>query len=116
MSTQLYRHFDGDGNLLYVGISLSAIARLGQHKTSHWFNQIATVTIEKFDSRDDALDAEFLAIKTENPLHNRSGKVKRKPQRAYGQHSVDGVTIRYSKAAWEAFTEEERAEVLDGRA
>lgn len=27
---QLYRHFDAAGRLLYVGVSLSAVARLGQ--------------------------------------------------------------------------------------
>jgi hypothetical protein len=31
--TSLYRHFDADGTLLYVGISLSALVRLGQDVT-----------------------------------------------------------------------------------
>lgn len=30
--TELYRHFAADGCLLYVGISLSAVARLTQHR------------------------------------------------------------------------------------
>jgi hypothetical protein len=44
----LYRHFDKDGTLLYVGISLSAINRLGQHKdNAHWFSSIKRVEIEQ---------------------------------------------------------------------
>ena len=71
----LYRHFDKSGNLLYVGVSLSTIQRLSQHKNqSHWFNDISQVTIEQFPNRDAALFAERTAIKKENPLHNLSLK------------------------------------------
>jgi predicted GIY-YIG superfamily endonuclease len=71
--TYLYRHFDAEGKLLYVGISLSAIGRLAQHKTaSAWFDDIRNVTIEKFATRSEALDAETKAIKEEKPLHNIS--------------------------------------------
>ena len=67
----LYRHFDECGNLLYVGISLSTIQRLSQHKSqSHWFDNIQKITIEKFPSREDALQAERTAIQEEEPLHN----------------------------------------------
>jgi hypothetical protein len=67
----LYRHYDNDGRLLYVGISLSALTRLGQHKdASHWFSQIKEVKIEHFASRNQALEAEREAIHNENPLHN----------------------------------------------
>lgn len=69
--TQLYRHFDKDGVLLYVGISLSAIQRLEQHKTdSGWFKDIATITVQHFRSRADALWAETQAIHSENPKYN----------------------------------------------
>ena len=38
----LYRHFAADGSLLYVGISLSALNRLGQHKqNAEWFDKIS---------------------------------------------------------------------------
>lgn len=67
----LYRHFDKDGNLLYVGISISYFVRLSQHKNgSFWFSDIATSTIEKFNSRHDAEKAEIFAISSEHPLHN----------------------------------------------
>lgn len=71
--TALYRHFDAGGQLLYVGISLSAVQRLAQHKTgSEWFPKIARVDIEWLPSRAIALRAEAAAIERENPLHNRA--------------------------------------------
>lgn len=72
MNAQLYRHFDAEDKLLYVGISLSSLHRLGQHKDhSHWFNQISRVTIENFSDRKLAMDAEREAIRKEKPIHNR---------------------------------------------
>lgn len=69
--TQLYRHFDKDDVLLYVGISLSALVRLNQHRiTSDWFDQITTIRVETFSSRQEALKAERLAIQTERPFYN----------------------------------------------
>jgi len=69
--TALYRHFDSDGKLLYVGISLSAVHRLGQHRDhSRWFRRIANVTIEWLPTRADALAAERAAIRDENPECN----------------------------------------------
>lgn len=57
--------------MLYVGISLSALHRLAQHKTdSHWFDEIARVEIEKHPTREAALLAERRAIASENPRHN----------------------------------------------
>lgn len=66
----LYRHFDKDGNLFYIGISLSAIQRLSQHRRSRWFDEIASIKIEKFKSRQDAARAEMIAIRTERPIFN----------------------------------------------
>ena len=33
-ATHPYRHYDKNGNLLYVGVSLSSLQRLGQHKSN----------------------------------------------------------------------------------
>jgi hypothetical protein len=67
----LYRHFNADQTLLYVGISLSAVYRLSQHRDAgQWFDEIASVTIEKFNTRREALLAERQAIVKENPLYN----------------------------------------------
>ena len=69
--TALYRHFDVEGRLLYVGISLNAVARLAQHReTAHWFGQIARIEVEWHESRMLAEAAERKAIKAERPAHN----------------------------------------------
>ncbi len=71
MSTALYRHFANDGALLYVGVSLSWPARTKAHsRNAQWFNQVARVEIEHFPTRDEALEAERAAIKSEHPKHN----------------------------------------------
>lgn len=71
MRTALYRHFDAVGALLYVGISLSAVQRLAQHRqTAHWFDRIARIEIEWHDSREEALAAEISAISCEKPPCN----------------------------------------------
>ena len=80
--TALYRHFSESGNLLYVGVSLSAVQRLSQHKDhSKWFDEIHEVKIEWFPSRSEALDAETKAIQRESPLHNIMKKGDRKGKR-----------------------------------
>lgn len=82
--THLYRHLDAEGRLLYVGISLSALNRLSQHKTTaHWFASIAKVTIETFPSHKEALEAEKLAIKTDNPAWNISRPKTEPPYREF---------------------------------
>ena len=71
MRTALYRHFDAEGGLLYVGISASALARLAQHQqTASWCDLITRVTVEWHGSRQDAMQAERVAIRQEKPQHN----------------------------------------------
>jgi len=72
--TQLYRHFDAQDRLLYVGISLSTVARLTQHRiSSDWYSQISRVEIQKFDTRSEAEGAEWEAIQKEKPIYNIIG-------------------------------------------
>ena len=71
--TALYRHFDKDGQLLYVGISLSHVARLSQHRDgSPWYEDIAHVTIEWHKTRVDAELAETTAIGREAPKYKKN--------------------------------------------
>ena len=70
--TSLYRHYSKDDELLYIGISLSAINRLKQHEQhSTWFDDIARVEVEHFDTRSEARAAERAAIKSEKPKYNK---------------------------------------------
>lgn len=70
VKTALYRHFDADGVLLYVGISLAPFRRLRDHKRSHWCESIVTIKVEWHPDRESALRAEMAAIMAEQPLHN----------------------------------------------
>jgi len=71
MKTALYRIWGNQDQLLYVGISKSALGRLGQHLTEKtWASDITNVTIETFPTREQAAAAEVVAIKTEHPVHN----------------------------------------------
>lgn len=79
--TALYRCFNNKDELLYVGVSYSAINRFSQHKTSSkWAKDVVTIYIEPFDSRDLALAAEKKAIKTEYPKHNDQHNNGERPQ------------------------------------
>jgi predicted GIY-YIG superfamily endonuclease len=68
----LYRFFDDEGNLLYVGISNSWTQRFHQHERSAaWFQFVASATFEKYPDRESVERAELIAIQTENPIHNK---------------------------------------------
>jgi len=67
----LYRHYDYNSKLLYVGISLNALNRLNQHENnSEWYYQISRVEIEHYATLADALKAEKAAITNELPIYN----------------------------------------------
>lgn len=69
-ATILYRYFDEDDILLYVGISKNGVKRLEQHLGSSWHRRIAKITMETWRSREEALLGEQLVIKTEKPIFN----------------------------------------------
>lgn len=73
MSTPVavYRCFDADGRLLYVGQSNDSARRIhGYRKEGRpWVEQIDRVTHEWYQHRTDALLAERRATHDENPLH-----------------------------------------------
>lgn len=75
METALYRHFDKDGVLLYIGISLNPFNRLNQHFiVSEWVTEITDIKIEWYDTREEAVEAERQAIKMEkNPCSTIMG-------------------------------------------
>ena len=73
-TTTLYRFYDDTGALLYVGISKHALRRLTEHQTGQpWWSEVARSTMEHFDTREEAAEAELVAIRTEGPLFNIAG-------------------------------------------
>ena len=74
----LYRHFDGQGQLLYVGITLDPGGRTKCHaRNKRWWleEEVATMTIEYLPSREALKRAELYAIRSENPKYNIVGKI-----------------------------------------
>jgi predicted GIY-YIG superfamily endonuclease len=66
----LYRFFDTEGELLYVGITVNPGTRWAEHKNKPWWSGVASATLEQFPSRDAAEEAEITAIRAENPRYN----------------------------------------------
>lgn len=71
----VYRCWDGNGRLIYVGVSVAPLQRMDQHKTnSWWFDQTARVTYRVFPTREYAMARERQAIAEENPRWNVRGR------------------------------------------
>lgn len=80
--TTLYRFYDADGALLYVGITGVGIVRWYAHAVDKaWWTQVASVKLEHFATRDEALAAESAAILAERPRHNVIGIKPPRPAR-----------------------------------
>lgn len=66
----LYRFFDADDALLYVGITVNLPIRLRAHAHKGWHAETRRITVDWFDTEDAAREAERQAIRSERPLHN----------------------------------------------
>lgn len=75
MAHYVYRVYDFDDRLIYVGCTKDLFKRLSVHgKSSWWAYQIARVRGSVYPDRRLALDAESQAIKTERPRWNVKGR------------------------------------------
>lgn len=72
--SEMYRFYDSDGSLLYLGISLDALRRVDQHRRlKAWWPLVARMEVEHFPagvSRRDMERAEAAAIRLEHPRFN----------------------------------------------
>jgi len=70
IATALYRHFDANGSLLYVGRTADFSVRTAEHqRIADWWPLVRCTSIDWMDA-DAAVAAETLAIQTERPSHN----------------------------------------------
>lgn len=73
LPTFVYRFYDADGTLLYVGITLDPHTRWEDHRTGKpWWPDVASITAHRYPTRLDALIEEDRAIRDEGPLYNRA--------------------------------------------
>lgn len=70
----IYRMFDEEGGLLYVGTSAHMGKRLSSHAEKRWFLLVATITVEWFPNTEAAERAEADAIAAEHPRINIAGR------------------------------------------
>lgn len=69
----LYRMFDAEGALLYIGASANLPDRVEQHRRSkEWWREVATIQAVHFDSIVEVRRAEAQAINTESPRYNNT--------------------------------------------
>lgn len=102
----LYRYWSDRGTLLYIGISINAVARLGQHRGKEWFDRIAKITVQKFETYAQAESAELRAICYEGPIHNIKGprdakdlgpalsKLRAAQRRSFSREEVQAKRLR----------------------
>ncbi|MFE1767221.1 hypothetical protein ACFW81_23760 [Streptomyces angustmyceticus] len=81
--TALYRLYDSNGVLLYLGISRFPKARLREHENNQpWWHLVARNTVEWHKDRTAARDTEIRATKQEKPLYDKEWR--------HSQHDPEG--------------------------
>ncbi len=117
----LYRFFDAEDALLYVGITNSPQGRYNQHRgDKRWFKDVVRSTMEHFKTREELEAAEIIAIQTEKPKYNiRHSVISPQKQisvgpRAIWRHSADANHFKRPDAiATDEPSIEERERRLD---
>lgn len=72
--TTLYRFYDADDVLLYVGITDHPLHRMANHAADQpWWSYVVRATFDHCPTRSAALAAEANAIRFERPLFNVQG-------------------------------------------
>lgn len=68
----VYRHFDKDGALLYVGVCGDYSKRRQHHRgRAPWRSLLHREELEYYETMREALDTERTAIHAERPIHNQ---------------------------------------------
>lgn len=66
----VYRLYDAEGGLLYVGMTMRVDSRLSHHRRTPWGHLIDHHTVEWYPNRERAKLEERSAIHHENPRYN----------------------------------------------
>jgi hypothetical protein len=76
----VYRCFDKDNTLLYVGRSCNVMNRIYDHREKPWGKDISKITTESYKNFSHADYREQFVIGAERPLHNRQHCERPKPK------------------------------------
>lgn len=74
----VYRAYDADGALLYVGCTLNFDQRRRQHRSKPWFDAAVRWETEWHPDFQTGRAVEREAIRTEGPIHNVPAVVRAK--------------------------------------
>lgn len=67
----LYRMFDAQGVLLYIGKTINFFRRIDNHgRDKAWLKDVVNITCENYDTHRELLTAERSAIRAEKPFYN----------------------------------------------
>jgi predicted GIY-YIG superfamily endonuclease len=84
--TALYRLYDADDQLLYIGISKDPDLRFQKHAgRSPWWPKVARKSVEWLDDRQSALDTERRLIEELSPPYNSNWNTSDVKSRIYGE-------------------------------
>lgn len=113
MKTALYRLFDADGALLYIGIANDPKTRWSSHAgEKRWWGDVARKTLEWFATREEAESAEVAAIVGERPQYNVTHSETRRPGDAREDNTERYrylVKFRVLTSEWARFGEATKA-------
>jgi hypothetical protein len=76
----VYRMFDAEGRLLYVGMTGNAGTRLGSHASKRWFPLVTNITLQWCPTKAAARVSEVRAIRNEWPRYNVADRFGRMPE------------------------------------
>jgi predicted GIY-YIG superfamily endonuclease len=99
----LYRIYDADGALLYVGATTNPAARIDTHsRTQPWWPDAANIALEHFASWESLAEAETNAIRTEGPKYNQlhADNPRRKPYIRIKKPGEGTIFQRSSDGLW----------------
>lgn len=107
MQTALYRFFNADGTLLYVGIANDPRTRWSCHAgEKRWWDEVEAKTVTWFATREEAEGAEMAAIVSERPLYNVTHSETRRPGDARDENTGRYgflAKIRMRQSMWVRF-------------
>jgi hypothetical protein len=93
VSTAVYRFFDAENQLLYLGITHDLEKRWGAHERSQpWWLDVVRRQVAWYDTRKEAEHVEVAATATERPRYDRSGK------RTDGREWEDRLALEIDRA------------------
>ena len=97
----VYRFFDVEGDLLYVGVAQSITQRWADHAASKpWFGDVHHMTVVWYSDLATAEAIEREAIPDERPRYNITHNVARRPEARRRRADQDTPEARRARAAY----------------